>query len=65
MIGLTSCDEEHVHSYGEWKIQEKATCTEKGIRVKTCECEHEIEEEIPATGHNFVGGVCTDCGVEQ
>ena len=45
-----------------------ATCTEAGSTTITCDdCKAIIsEEEIPATGHNFVDGVCANgCGATQ
>ncbi len=49
------------------EVIEKATCTESGSRTVTClDCEAQIEAEIlPATGHVFVDGACSTCGVEQ
>ena len=45
-----------------------ATCTEAGLTEgKKCSACGETlveQEEIPATGHNFVNGKC-DCGTEQ
>ena len=64
LVTLTSCETpcEHI-SYGPWNVVSKATCTSSGLREKTCtKCSHREEEIIPALGHNFVGGVCTDCG---
>ena len=42
-----------------------ATCTENGyISYETClNCDYTTYEEIPALGHNFVGGSCTHCGL--
>ena len=56
------------HSYGEWIVEKKATCTDKGLRARTCSrCGDRIEQEIAAIGgdHHFVNGVCTRCGASQ
>ena len=43
---------------------ESATCTESGSRTVTCNtCGYEIESEIiPALGHDYVDGICKNCG---
>ncbi|MBP3896344.1 MAG: hypothetical protein J6D57_00715, partial [Mogibacterium sp.] len=53
------------HDFGEWETTIEPTCTEDGIRVKRCnggdkcinhekgECDAEIEDVIPATGHKW------------
>lgn len=51
----------HTHSYIE-VVTTPATCTTAGVKTYTCECNDSYTEEIPATGHNFVNGVCTVCG---
>ena len=64
---FTSCDTEpvHKHSYGPWTITKAATCTEAGSRIKTCSCGATKTEVIAPLGHNFVNGICTDCGAKQ
>ena len=60
----TDCHEKdpnHEHSYTE-TITKQATCTEAGEKTFTCTCGHSYTEEIPAKGHHFVDGECTDCG---
>ena len=52
---------EHGHSYTS-KVTTAATCTTAGVKTYTCECGHTYTEEIPATGHTYVDGVCTVCG---
>ena len=41
------------------------TCTDSGVTTYTCgNCGHSyVEQEVPATGHRFLNGICTDCGV--
>lgn len=47
------------HTYGEWAVEKEATCTEDGLKVKTCSaCSadaagHTESEVIPALGHDM------------
>ena len=56
---------EHTHSFGEWTVTKKATCTEPGEQTRTCDCGYSETQVIPATGHNYVNGVCANCGAVQ
>ena len=52
--------------WGEGEITTAATCLFAGIRTYTCSsCEEEKTEEIPATGHNYENGECTNCGEKE
>lgn len=43
------------HTFGEWMTDNAATCTEKGKKHKECSvCGYKTEEEIDATGHDYV-----------
>ncbi|HBA69448.1 MAG TPA: hypothetical protein DCZ40_08845 [Lachnospiraceae bacterium] len=54
-------DTSHIHNYvGE--ITKEPTCTETGEKTYTCDCGDSYTEEIPAKGHHYVDGKCTDCG---
>ncbi|MCD7761015.1 MAG: 5'-nucleotidase C-terminal domain-containing protein, partial [Clostridiales bacterium] len=55
---------EHTHEYVATETVE-ATCTENGYIVYTCECGDTYTEIIDATGHNYVDGVCTECGAVE
>ena len=58
-------DTETEHDYYASKTVE-ATCAEDGYVVYTCAtCKDSYTEEIPATGHSYVGGYCSVCGEEQ
>lgn len=61
----TDCGEKdpdyHKHSYTE-TVTKEPTCTEAGEKTYTCDCGDSYTEEIPAKGHHFVDGECTDCG---
>lgn len=52
--------EVHTHTYTE-NITKEATCTETGEKSLTCECGDTKTESIPAVGHNYVDGICTEC----
>lgn len=51
----------HKHNYTE-AITKEPTCTDSGEKTYTCECGDIYTEIIPAAGHNFVDGICTECG---
>ena len=54
------CEE---HTWDEGKVTKEPTCTEEGEIVYTCtRCGETKTETLPATGHNYVEGVCTGCG---
>ena len=49
------------HSYSS-QVSEP-TCTQPGFTLYVCSgCSDFYAESIPATGHNYVGGICTGCG---
>lgn len=54
-------DPDHEHSYTE-VITKEPTCTEAGEKKLTCSCGDTRTETIPAKGHNYADGECTDCG---
>lgn len=49
------------------EVIEEATCTESGSRTVTClDCDSVIEAEIlPALGHNYIDGICDNCGEQD
>ena len=54
------------HDLGEWEVTKEATCTEAGEKVRRCSrCDYSESEEIEATGHNYVDGICTKCGQDD
>ena len=54
------------HSYGNWTVVTAATCTQDGIKERVCsKCNNKETASIPAVGHNFVNGICTDCGATE
>ena len=49
---MISC--EHEHDFGEWQITKQATCTEEGLRVRSCNnCEEKISIVIDTLDHSF------------
>ena len=62
--GGSSSGSSHSHSYAS-KITKEATCTEKGVKTFTCSCGATYTEDIPAKGHNYNNGVCSNCGDKQ
>jgi hypothetical protein len=61
VITCTECDkilktdslENHNHSFGEYVLTAKPTCTEKGLQVRHCQCGASQEISIAALGHSF------------
>ena len=54
----------HMHSYGEWSVTKEATCTETGLKEKSCtKCEHSETEDIPMSEHTeaVIQGVESTC----
>ena len=42
------------HSYGSWITDKKATCTDNGVKYKSCtRCGHMVSEDISARGHSW------------
>ncbi|HCQ74744.1 MAG TPA: hypothetical protein DIT84_08065 [Clostridiales bacterium] len=56
---------EHTHAFGEWTVTKEATCTEPGEQARSCDCGYSETQVIPATGHDYVNGVCANCGAVQ
>lgn len=57
-------EQTHTHSYTA-AVTAEPTCTETGTRTYTCYCGESYTESIPATGHNYVNGVCSKCGASD
>ena len=54
------------HDWGTGIITWEPTCTTDGERTYTCsKCYQTKKEMIPATGHNFVNGVCNNNGCSE
>ena len=59
------------HAWGEWKVTTPATCTEDGVKTRTCSVCGETETAaIPAVGHTWgewevtTPATCTEAGVK-
>ncbi len=50
-LGITACDNEHTHSYGEWTTVTEPMCTTAGSKERVCTCGEKETDTIPATGH--------------
>ena len=55
----------HEHSLGAWTVTTPATCTEAGVETRSCACGETETREIPALGHNYEDGTCTNCGEKE
>ena len=60
------------HSYGDWTITTKPTCTDTGVKKQTCErCGDVITQIVEALGHSYgdwtitTNPTCTDIGVKK
>ena len=65
LLLLSSCNGEHVHSFGEWTVTAEADCTTDGERVRSCSCGENETEAVSATGHSYSGGVCEICNTDE
>ena len=54
------------HTWDGGTVTKAATCTEAGEMTYTCTtCGKTKTETVPATGHDFHGGNCNNCGVSE
>ena len=54
------------HTWDGGTVIKAATCTEAGEMTYTCTtCGKTKTETVPATGHDFHGGNCNNCGVSE
>lgn len=56
---------QHTHTWDAGDVTKEATCTEAGVKTFTCSCGATYTEDIPAKGHNYNNGVCSNCGDKQ
>ena len=60
----------HTHTYSSWVVVDEPTCTEEGLRERTCSCGEKETETIAALGHtageavreNETAPTCTEKG---
>lgn len=50
---LYGCQNDHTHTFGEWKTVKEATCTELGEMERTCTCGEKETKEIEKLDHTF------------
>lgn len=56
---------QHTHTWNAGVVTKEPTCTEAGVKTFTCSCGATYTEDIPAKGHNYNNGVCSNCGDKQ
>ena len=62
----TGSGEAHVHDYSAYVTVVAPTCTTDGYTVYTCVCGATRRgDPTPRLGHNFVNGVCANCGLTE
>ena len=59
---LSSCSAPHQHVFGEWTVDGEANCIDRATEKRSCDCGAVETRTVPAKGHNFVDGVCSNCG---
>ena len=57
-VALASCNLFHEHSFGEWVVTKEATCTDTGVKTKTCECGETQTEALTIIPHIWVDATC-------
>lgn len=56
---------QHTHTWNAGVVTKEPACTEAGVKTFTCSCGATYTEDIPAKGHNYNNGVCSNCGDKQ
>ncbi|MBQ7326720.1 MAG: leucine-rich repeat domain-containing protein [Clostridia bacterium] len=62
---LSACNSEHVHDFSEWSVSVEAGCKTDGKRIRSCSCGESESESVPAIGHNYEDGICTNCNADE
>ena len=55
---LSSCGLLHEHTYGDWKTVKNATCTEEGLKERTCSCGAKETLPIEPIPHSWKAATC-------
>lgn len=50
-----------IHQSGDETVISKPTCETTGYKTYNCPCGELVEENTPATGHNYENRICTVC----
>lgn len=53
---MTSCS--HKHQWSEWQVSKAATCTQDGLKERSCSC-GEKETQTIASGHTWSDATCS------
>ena len=70
-LAMSSCNNTHVHSFGEWTITKLPSCIESGEQERLCSCGEKQTQTIPAKGHSFgewkiiKEATCTEAGEQE
>lgn len=69
LLGLAGCQKEppepaHQHTFGDWKLQQSASCQKEGRQTRTCTtCGDTEEAAISKTPHSLNAyKICRECG---
>ena len=65
LTGYKPGEEPHEHNWSDWAVTTPATCTEDGVETRSCSCGESETRVIPALGHNYEDGTCTNCGEKE
>ncbi len=56
--------EKHEHEYS-WYLVKVPTCSKAGLMEGICECGEKTYNDLQATGHDYINGVCGVCGQKE
>lgn len=62
---LSACNSEHIHDFSEWSVSVEAGCKTDGKRIRSCSCGEMESESVPAIGHSYADGICTNCNADE
>jgi hypothetical protein len=62
MLLTASCSAPHQHAYGEWTVDGEVNCIDGTTEKRSCDCGAVETRTVPGKGHNFIDGVCSNCG---
>ena len=75
VLSLVSCNKEHIHEYGEWRVTQESTCQNEGVETRFCDsCSSAENRTLPKKEHNltyaFPGPeyheiLCTSCNFNE
>lgn len=59
---LVACSAPHQHAFGEWTAVGESNCITGATEKRSCGCGAVETRAVPAKGHDFVDGMCNNCG---